>query len=848
MGGSAVESATVRTGERITKPTEPIRTGHTFGGWYTDQNCTRAWEFDNTVSGPMTLYAKWTANTYTVTFDAKGGVLTDVEGSKTVTYGAAYGDLPAPTRAGYDFAGWFTAEDESGTQVTAETMVSMTAAHTLYALWKEGEADYTVRHLWQNTEDDGYTQHETETKSGTTGQQTAAEAKSYTGFTAQSVTQAEIKADGSTTIEIKYDRTRHTVTWKNGSDVLRTDTNVKYGAKPVYSGEPPAKTATGHTFVFTGWNTAENGSGTALTSSTTVTEDVTYYAQFSDSANTYQITYENVADAANPNPFFYTYGTAVTLAPATRTGYTFGGWYEDSSFNGEQVKEIVADATGNKTLYAKWTPIPYTVSWGANGGTLDGSYTSGTVDYGTVITKPTPTREGYTFIGWEPEVPATVPNQNSTFTAQWRLNQYTLSWNANGGTLTGSYTSGTVDYGTVITAPVPTRTGYTFTSWDPNVPNTMPDSDQSFTAQWTANTYTVTLDANGGSVNPSSATVTYNGTYGTLPTPFRQGYTFTGWFTEADGGSKVEPSTPVSRTEDHTLYARWVEDATKYDLWIGGVQVTGGSAQDVFGNGTVSYDPDRNILTLNNYSYTGDGTASISNATIGDACLGYKGSETRSETLTIKLVGTNRLTFNGRSTFSNGIYIQRANLVIEGPGSLTVDVAGTMPDGAGYYRSFSICVVEMGDKGGTMTINGGTITTTGDAINIANVRDATHGSSIGLSAETLVVNGGSLTARGGDVTLAGGKNIYASSCGISVPYNKLTINGGSVTASCGTARITEGVGSEGMSAFDYQPILGEGITAQVSTDRDGSGAIAYDATVSQDVFRTYQWFHAASGN
>ena len=534
----------------------------------------------------------------------------------------------------------------------------------------------------------------------------------------------------------------------------------------------------------------------------------------------------------------------MTLAPATRTGYTFGGWYEDSSFNGEQVTEITADATGNKTLYAKWTPIPYTVSWEANGGTLNGSYTNGTVDYGTTITAPIPTRTGYTFTGWEPEVPATVPNQNSIFTAQWKLNQHTLAWNANGGTLTGSYTSGTVDYGTTITAPTATRTGYTFTGWDPNVPNTMPDSNQSFTAQWTANTYTVTLDANGGSVNPSSAEVTYDGAYGTLPDPLWQGHTFTGWFTEADGGSKVESDTSVNRTEDHTLYAHWVEDATKYELWIGGMQVTGGNAQDVFGNGTVSYDPDQNILTLNNYSYTGGGTTSISNATIGDTCLGYKGSET----LTIQLLGTNSLTFNGRSTFSSGIYIQGANLVIEGSGSLTVDVAGTMPDGAGYYRSFSICVVEMGDKGGTMTINGGTITTTGDAINIANVRDATHGSSIGLSAETLIVNGGSLTARGGDVNLTGGKNIYASSCGISVPYNKLTINGGSVTASCGTARITAGEGSEGMHAMSYKPILGDSVTAQVSLNKDGSNMIAYDASVSDDTFSTYQWFHAASAN
>ena len=839
MGGSAVESATVRTGATITAPTEPIRTGHTFGGWYTDQNCTRAWEFDNTVSGPMTLYAKWTANQYTVTFDAKGGVLTDAEGSKTVTYGAAYGVLPAPTRAGYDFAGWFTAEDESGTQVTPETVVSMTAAHTLYARWTEGGASYTVNHLWQNIEDDDYTQHESEEKSGTTSQQTAAEAKSYTGFTAQSVTQAEIKADGSTTIEIKYDRTRHTVTWKNGSDVLRTDTNVKYGAKPVYSGEPPAKTATGHTFVFTGWNTAENGSGTALTSSTTVTEDVTYYAQFSDSVNTYQITYENVSGATNGNPASYTYGTSVTLQAPAKSGHSFDGWYDNAECTGDAVSEISATETGNKTFYAKWTPIPYTVSWDANGGTLTGSYTSGTVDYGTAIIEPTPTREGYTFIGWEPEVPATVPDQNSTFTAQWKLNQHTLTWNANGGTLTGSYTSGTVDYGTAITAPTATRTGYTFDGWNPSVPDTMPDSDQSFTAQWTANTYTVTFNANGGTVTDESATVTYGRTYGTLPTPFRQGYTFTGWFTEADGGSKVESGTSVNRTEDHTLYAHWVEDATKYELWIGDVQVTGGNAQNVFGDGTVSYDAETNILTLNNYHYTGDGTTNITGATIADTCLGYKGSET----LTIKLIGTNSLTYNGDTTFSCGIYIQNSDLVIEGPGSLTVNITGTCSYNTSYIRSFAICVA------GNMTVNGGTITTTGGSINKANVGKSTDGVSIGLSADNLIVNGGSVTARGGDVALTTteGYTIRANSYGISADYEGLTINGGSVTAVSGTAT-KNGEKSEGMHAMYYAPILGESVTAQVSLNKDGSGAITYDATVSQDVFRTYQWFHAASGN
>ena len=481
------------------------------------------------------------------------------------------------------------------------------------------------------------------------------------------------------------------------------------------------------------------------------------------------------------------------------------------------------------------------MSWEANGGTLNGSYTNGTVDYGTTITAPIPTRTGYTFTGWEPEVPATVPNQNSIFTAQWKLNQHTLAWNANGGTLTGSYTSGTVDYGTTITAPVPTRTGYTFTGWDPNVPNTMPDSNQSFTAQWTANTYTVTLDANGGSVNPSSAEVTYDGAYGTLPDPLWQGHTFTGWFTEADGGSKVESGTSVNRTEDHTLYAHWVEDTTEYELWIGGVQVTGGNAQNVFRDGTVSYDAETNILTLNNYHYTGEGTTNITGATIGHACLGYKGTET----LTIQLIGNNSLTYDGDTTFSSGIYIENSELVINGPGSLTVDVAGTMPDGANYYRSFAICVA----SGKNMTVNGGTITTTGGSINKTNVRNNTDGSSIGLSVSNLIVNGGSVTARGGDVALTApeGYTIRAKSYGISANFNELTINGGSVTAVSGTAT-KNGEKSESMYAMSYKPILGEGVTARVSTDRDGSGAIAYNATVNQDVFRTYQWFHAASGN
>lgn len=398
--GSAVENATGITGETFNAPDEPSRIGYTFAGWFSDPDCTRKWDFDHdTVPGAMTLYAKWTAKRYTVTFEANGGTVEP--GSKTVTYDEAYGELPAPTRAGYDFAGWFTAQTD-GTQVRADDKVAITADQTLYARWTEGETTYTVKHLWQNIADDEYTVHETETVSGTTNGTTAAAARSYEGFAAQAVTQQTIAADGSTVIEIKYDRNKHTVTWMNGETELKTET-VKYGATPVYSGAKPEQTETGHTFTLIGWNTAADGKGMALTKETTVTDDVIWYAQFRDTLNTYKITYENVNGAENNNPASYTYSTAVTLTDLSRTGYTFGGWFDNASCTGNAVTEISAAETGNKTFYAKWTANEYTVTLVLNGGSLvyeNGSKTlQVTFDapYGTL---PTVKKSGYVLQGW----------------------------------------------------------------------------------------------------------------------------------------------------------------------------------------------------------------------------------------------------------------------------------------------------------------------------------------------------------------------------------------------------------------------------------------------------------------
>ena len=141
-----------------------------------------------------------------------------------------------------------------------------------------------------------------------------------------------------------------------------------------------------------------------------------------------------------------------------------------------------------------------------------------------MLFRSTVTRTGYTFTGWSPSVPSTVPAGNVTYTAQWKVNQYMVTFNANGGT--GGKTV-TQHYGTALSAPTVTRTGYTFTGWSPSVPSTVPAGNVTYTAQWKANQYAVTFNANGGT---GGKTVTQNyGTALSAPTVTRTGYTFTGW-------------------------------------------------------------------------------------------------------------------------------------------------------------------------------------------------------------------------------------------------------------------------------------------------------------------------------
>ena len=288
-----------------------------------------------------------------------------------------------------------------------------------------------------------------------------------------------------------------------------------------------------------------DGNGNSYEPGASVPADVTELT-VQWTAPTYAVTLNTNGGTINSgNVTGYTYGVGATLPAAddmTYTGHTFKGWYDNENLTGSPVTAIGGAETGNKEYWAKWEINQYTVTVKPENGKADIIITQ---DYGTPITAPTLTREGYTFKGWDKEIPETMPAENITVKAQWEINQYTITFDTNGGSEIAPITQ---DYGTEITAPDnPTRKGYTFKGWDKEIPETMPADNITVKAQWEINQYTITFDTNGGS---EIAPITQDyGTEITAPdNPTRKGYTFKGW-------DKEIPETMPA--ENITVKAQW---------------------------------------------------------------------------------------------------------------------------------------------------------------------------------------------------------------------------------------------------------------------------------------------------
>ena len=264
---------------------------------------------------------------------------------------------------------------------------------------------------------------------------------------------------------------------------------------------------------------------------------------------------------------------ALATTSSTLTYPIYGG------NNKDELKALTISKTtfnSKETLTAMYgdTPAKYaeignllTINLNGNGGTVNKS--SFTMHNGHAVgTLPTPTRTGYTFTGWYTAATGgtkvystTKLTKSMTLYAQWKKITYNITLNANGGNI--GTTKLVVEYGNTLgTLPTPTRTGYTFTGWytaktggTKVYSTTKPTKSMTLYAQWKIKTYTIKFDGNGGTVGVEKKWVDHGNAMNFMPTPKRDGYTFTGWYTAATGGNKVYSTTKV--TKNMTLYAQW---------------------------------------------------------------------------------------------------------------------------------------------------------------------------------------------------------------------------------------------------------------------------------------------------
>lgn len=521
-GGTPSPSTITKTygSELGTLPT-CSRTGYTFLGWYTASSGGTKISSTTKITGTVTYYAKWSINSYTLTYNVNGGNAVS-PASKSVQYGSTYGTLPTPTKNSdaeftYAFAGWYTAAS-GGTQVTANT--TMGAGNTtIYAHWTATRRSYTISYqttygsLNRTSQSVAYGSKGscTLTMPSNDAQYTYTFQGWYTAANGggtkvgSSLTLETPSVTGAATYYAYVTKTVNSYTWTFNANGGTGNTTKTLNYNGTLSALPTASKAANaqYTYTFVGWfDTSASTGGTQLTTSTKCTGNKTWYARYTATTNKYTFTF-NANGGSTPSSSSITknYNEAIgTLPTCSRTAdniytYAFAGWFDTSATSGGTQLTTTTKVTSNKTWYARWTATykNYTVTWNGNGGTP--SKSSSSFHYNDALgTLPTATRTGYTFKGWSTSANGSVNvstttkvTGNVTYYAIWQINSYTLTVTAGtGGTVSGG---GTYNYGATATLKATPSTGYHFVKWSDG------NTNASRTVTVTGNaTYTATFE------------------------------------------------------------------------------------------------------------------------------------------------------------------------------------------------------------------------------------------------------------------------------------------------------------------------------------------------------------------
>ena len=596
--GVATETYYRDTSQTITAKAAP--TGYNFIGWYEGSNLiSSSLQVSVTMSANRTLVAKYQIKSYVVNAvsdDTTKGIVSPA--GQTVEHGKN-ATVTASRKTGYKFDGWYN----GSTKVTSTNPYTFapTANITLTAKW----AINTVSDTIKISPSGGGTVSPNPVigQENTAISTTATPATGYNfkhwryndssasgGYSESTTNPLKITVTGKRDVTAVFELKSYTVTWNaNGGTVSPASVSKTHGSTLGTLPTPTRAATAEYSYTFAGWFTASSG-GTQISSTTTVTGNVTYYAHWTATKRSYTATFNgNGGSTPSPSSITKEYNAALgTLPTCSRTGYTFLGWYTASS-GGTKISTTTV-VTKDITYYAQWSINSYTLTFNPNGGTV--TPTSKDLEYNSAYgTLPTPTRASdaqytYTFAGWytaatggtQVTAATKMAAKDTTVYAHWTSNtrSYTVSYQTTYGTL--NRTSQSVAYNSKgsCTLTMPDNTAeftYTFVGWytAANGGGTKVGSELTletpaikgtvtYYAYVTRSTksYTHTFNANGGgTVNPATITKAYNTALGTLPTVSRTGYTFVGWFdtSAASGGTQATTTTKVTGTK--TWYARW---------------------------------------------------------------------------------------------------------------------------------------------------------------------------------------------------------------------------------------------------------------------------------------------------
>lgn len=628
INGETIEE-TINYGDTLSEPEEPSKPGYIFKGWYLDDGT--EYDFNTPLTGDISINPHFEIITYDITYNLNGG-----NANNPITYTVEDEiKLNNPNKIGYTFTGW------TGTGLADKTenvIIDKGSTNSRQYTANYVPIQYSISYELDGgvaTNPNTYTIEDEITLNKPTR-----EGYNFIGWTGTGLTTNTENVtiiEGSTenrAYRANWTPINYTITYEGLTNdekiALNNPTTYNVETERITLNNPENRTDTDGDEVerFVGWKENQTVS-TNITIPSGIGNKVYEAIWVEVDPNIYTVTYNlDGGTVENENKTSFTKTETFTLSNPKKRGYTFAGWTGSNGTTPQTTVTVPVGTRENLNYTANWNEITYTISYNLNNGIVNPENPTTYTINSDNITLNNPSKTGYTFIGWtgtdltEKTMQVIIPTNsiaNRAYTANYEANKYTIIFDRNTGLGTMPNQELTYDEEANLNANVFTKTGYTFNGWNTKadgtgtaytnnqeVLNLLSENGATITiyAQWKANSYQVIYNKNGNDITGTmdNQLFDYDEEKNLNTNTFsKEGYTFNGWNTKADGtGTSYSDGQNVknlSITEDVTLYAQW-----RVNVYYIEFHANGGNGNQMERQ-TVLYN-EETTLTQNQYTNT----------------------------------------------------------------------------------------------------------------------------------------------------------------------------------------------------------------------------------------------------